>query len=109
MRIWIRAGWNRWWNRWVDWISCSLPLLRPPRLSAPSCQVRPSIRLHPDLTSLSAGFQHAPITKACILTTAALSLTIALADLKPYAHIQFVPHMRTYHQVRRPHIPVGSD
>lgn len=27
------------------------------------------------------------------------TLTIALTDLKPYVHLQVVPHMTTYHQV----------
>ena len=47
-----------------------------------------------------SGFQHAPTTKTCILTTASLSLVLALADIKQYAHVQWVPHMRTHHQVR---------
>jgi hypothetical protein len=27
------------------------------------------------------------------------SLTVALTDMKPYTHLQLVPHMTTYHQV----------
>lgn len=27
------------------------------------------------------------------------TLTVALTDLKPYTHLQVVPHMTTYHQV----------
>ncbi|GHJ84048.1 hypothetical protein NliqN6_0450 [Naganishia liquefaciens] len=48
-----------------------------------------------------SGFQHAPTTKTCILTTASLSLVLALADIKQYAHVQWVPHMRTHHQYWR--------
>ena len=47
-----------------------------------------------------SGFHHAAATKTCILATATLSLALALADMQQYAHVQWVPHMRTYHQVR---------
>lgn len=29
------------------------------------------------------------------------SLTASLLDIKPYVHLQLVPHMTTYHQVSR--------
>ncbi|KAI5449501.1 hypothetical protein NCC49_004645 [Naganishia albida] len=48
-----------------------------------------------------SGFQHAPVTKGCILLTGTASLVIALADLKPYVHLQWSPHMSTYHQYWR--------
>lgn len=35
----------------------------------------------------------------CMLITGTTSLVVALADLKPYVHLQFVPHMSKYHQV----------
>jgi hypothetical protein len=35
-----------------------------------------------------------------MLATGSLSLFVAIADLKPYVHLQLVPHMTKYHQVR---------
>ncbi|KAI9638582.1 uncharacterized protein MKK02DRAFT_23518 [Dioszegia hungarica] len=72
--------------------SASLPLAQ--------CQV--SIPYSACLHELTiAGFHNADITKGLIITVAISSLTASLFDVKPYLHLQLVPHITKYHQFFR--------
>ena len=64
-------------------------------------------------TLLISGFQDAPVTQGktvrhcakvmltpgMMMTLGVTSLTASLLDIKPYFHLQIVPHMTKYHQV----------
>lgn len=40
------------------------------------------------------------LTAGVMIVLGLTSLAVALTDSKPYVHLQFVPHMTKYHQVR---------
>ncbi|KAL7422189.1 hypothetical protein Q5752_002835 [Cryptotrichosporon argae] len=48
-----------------------------------------------------SGFQHAEVTKGVMLLLGATSLAASLLDIKPYLHLQLVPHLSKYHQFWR--------
>ncbi|KIR24945.1 hypothetical protein I309_06229 [Cryptococcus deuterogattii LA55] len=48
-----------------------------------------------------AGLHHASVTKAMMMLLGVTTLAASLLDIKPYLHLQFVPHMTKYHQYWR--------
>jgi hypothetical protein len=48
---------------------------------------------------LNVGFYNAPVTKLLVVSIGALSTLGAILKLKPYYHIQLIPHITIYHQV----------
>ncbi|ORX39734.1 hypothetical protein BD324DRAFT_614782 [Kockovaella imperatae] len=48
-----------------------------------------------------SGFQNASVTKGMMMLLGISSLTVSLLDVKPYLHLQLVPHMTKYHQFWR--------
>ncbi|KAK8869937.1 hypothetical protein IAR55_000505 [Kwoniella newhampshirensis] len=51
--------------------------------------------------SLGPGFQHAGVTKGMMALLGISSLSASLLDVKPYLHLQLVPHLTKYHQFWR--------
>ncbi|KAK1924713.1 hypothetical protein DB88DRAFT_509787 [Papiliotrema laurentii] len=48
-----------------------------------------------------SGFQHASVTKGLMMILGISSLAVSLMEIKPYFHLQVVPHMTKYHQFWR--------
>lgn len=48
-----------------------------------------------------AGLHHANVTKGMMMLLGVSTLVASLLDVKPYLHLQFVPHMTKYHQYWR--------
>ncbi|KAI0082497.1 hypothetical protein K474DRAFT_1611586 [Panus rudis PR-1116 ss-1] len=46
-------------------------------------------------------FEHAPVTKACMVFLALTSLLVGIFDVKHYFHLQLVPHISKHHQYWR--------
>ncbi|TYJ55365.1 hypothetical protein B9479_003980 [Cryptococcus floricola] len=47
------------------------------------------------------GLQHAGVTKGLMMLLGITTITASLLGIKPYLHLQFVPHMSQYHQYWR--------
>ncbi|WVF72334.1 hypothetical protein IAT40_007147 [Kwoniella sp. CBS 6097] len=47
------------------------------------------------------GFQHAGVTKGMMIMLGLTTLSASLLDIKPYLHLQLVPHITKYHQIWR--------
>ncbi|WWD15788.1 hypothetical protein CI109_100212 [Kwoniella shandongensis] len=48
-----------------------------------------------------SGFQNAGVTKGMMIILGLSSLSASLLDIKPYLHLQLVPHLTKYHQFWR--------
>ncbi|WRT66988.1 uncharacterized protein IL334_003954 [Kwoniella shivajii] len=55
----------------------------------------------PQANSIAIGFQHAGVTKGIMIILALSSLSASLLDIKPYLHLQLVPHITKYRQLWR--------
>ncbi|WVQ98597.1 hypothetical protein IAU59_005727 [Kwoniella sp. CBS 9459] len=47
------------------------------------------------------GFQHAGVTKGMMIVLGLTTLSASLLDVKPYLHLQLVPHITKYYQIWR--------
>ena len=63
--------------------------------------MRPSPKVSPDLSTLLQRVSCIRLNLAAgvMMVIGVSSLVVSLMDIKPYFHLQLVPHMTKYHQV----------